>query len=329
MKKVVVFAPLPERLLAELRGRFDVTCFDYVDTQNRREFAAAVRHACGLLGADVTLDRELLEPAADLEAIATISVGYDNFDVDYLTERGIVLSNTPDVLTQATADTIFALILAAARRLVELADFVRAGKWQRSIDSSLYGANVYGKTLGIVGMGRIGQAVAQRGRLGFGMQILYCNRNPVPAAEARFDARRRPLDVLLSQSDVVCLTLPLTADTRGMIGAREFALMKPAAVFVNGGRGATVDEAALVEALRAGTISAAGLDVFQHEPLAADSPLLTMKNVVALPHVGSATHETRLAMAELAVNNLVAALDGKPQNVVNPAAISRRAVINT
>lgn len=182
--------------------------------------------------------------------------------------------------------------------------------------------NVNAKTLGILGMGRIGQAVARRARLGFGMNILYFNRSPVPAAEAAFDARRLPLDDLLAQSDFVCVVLPLTSATERLIGAREFALMKPSAIFVNGARGRIVDEAALIEALRNGTIHAAGLDVFEREPLPPDSPLLAMENVVALPHIGSATHETRLAMSRLAVENLVAALDGKPQNVVNRAAIA-------
>ena len=249
-------------------------------------------------------------------------VGYDNYDVEYLTQRGIVLSNTPDVLTETTADTIFALILASARRVVELAAFVRTGEWQRGFTSAQYGVNVNSKTLGVLGMGRIGQAVARRARLGFGMKVLYYSRSQVPAAEAAFDARRLPLDELLAQSDFVCVVLPLTSATERLIGAREFALMKPSAIFVNGARGRIVDEAALIEALRNGTIYAAGLDVFEHEPLPPDSPLLTMKNVVALPHIGSATHETRFAMSRLAADNLVAALDGKPQNVVNRAAIA-------
>jgi gluconate 2-dehydrogenase len=322
MKKIVVYAEIPDPLPSRLRERFDVTYFEYVDAGNHAAFAGAVRDAHGMLGANVTVGRALLEPARRLETIATISVGYDNFDVEYLTRRGIVLSHTPDVLTETTADTIFALMLASARRVVELARFVQMGEWRRAISSAQYGVNVHSKTLGILGMGRIGQAVARRGRLGFGMNVLYYNRSQVPAAEAAFDARRLPLDELLSQSDFVCVVLPLTSATERLIGAREFALMKPGAVFVNGARGRIVDEAALIEALRGGTIRAAGLDVFEHEPLPPDSPLLMMENVVALPHVGSATHETRFAMSQLAVDNLVAALDGKPQNVVNPAAVT-------
>jgi len=323
MKKVVIYNEIPDPLLGRLRERFEITYFKYIDGANEAAFAAAVRDAHGMLGANVTVTRALLEPAHRLETISTISVGYDNFDVEYLTQRGIVLSHTPDVLTETTADTIFALMLASARRVVELAAFVKMGEWQRSITSALYGVNVNSKTVGILGMGRIGQAVARRARLGFGMNVLYYNRSQVPAAEAAFDARRLPLDELLAQSDFVCVVLPLTAETERLIGAREFALMKPSAIFVNGARGRIVDEAALIEALRNGVIRAAGLDVFEREPLPPDSPLLAMKNVVALPHIGSATHETRFAMSRLAVDNLVAALDGKPQNVVNRATIAR------
>ncbi len=325
MKKLVVFRPLPEALLALLRERFEVTHFTYVDTSNHAAFAAAVSKAHGLLGANVTIGRALLAPAGNMEVISTISVGYDNFDVDYLTERGIILSHTPHVLTEATADTIFTLVLTSARRVVELAEFVKAGNWQQSIGPSEYGVNVYGKTLGILGMGRIGQAVARRGHLGFGMNIIYYSRSPVPAAEVELKARRVSLDELLAQADFVCNVLPLSAETQKLIGAREFGLMKRSGIFINGGRGATVDEAALVEALRNGTIHAAGLDVFEKEPLPMTSPLITMKNVVALPHIGSATHETRYAMAQLAVDNIIAAFEGRPQNVVNQAAIAKRA----
>lgn len=324
MKKLVIFRALPKPLLDLLRRRLDVTYFEYIDASNHAAFAATVRDAHYLLGSTVTVDRALLEPARGVEAISTITVGYDNYDVDYLTERGIILSNTPHVLTEATADTIFALILASARRVVELAEFVKAGEWVRSIDTPQYGVNVYGKTLGILGMGRIGQAVARRGRLGFGMNILYYNRSQIAKAESELDAHKRSLDELLSQSDFVCNTLPLTSETNKLIGAREFALMKPSAIFINGGRGATVDEAALINALQSGTIHAAGLDVFEKEPLPMSSPLLAMKNVVAVPHIGSATHETRYAMAQLAVDNIIAALEGRPQNVVNQAALAKR-----
>ena len=324
MKKVVVYRVLPEALLAQLRGRFDVTCFEQVDAGNRAAFTAAVHEADGLLGSNVTVDRTLLEPARHIKVVSTISVGYDNFDVDYLSSRGIVLAHTPDVLTETCADTIVALMLASARRLIELADWVRAGDWRSSVGPAQYGIDVHSKTLGIVGMGRIGLAAARRARLGFNMPILYHNRHPVPAAEKEFGARLLPLAELLAQSDFVCVMVPLTPATHRLIGARELALMKRSAILINASRGPIVDEAALAAALRDRTIHAAGLDVFEREPLPLDSPLLGLKNVVIMPHIGSATHEARYAMSKLAVDNLVAALDGKPQNVVNPAALARR-----
>ena len=317
-KHVVVYKKLAEPLLARLRAEFDVSYFEAIDAGNRAAFAAAIGRAHGLLGASVRLDRELLEPATQLRIISTISVGVDQFDLDYLRQRGILLANTPDVLTETTADTIFALILASARRVVELAEFVKAGRWQRSIGESQYGVNVHGKTIGMLGMGRIGRAVARRAALGFGMQVLYVNAEAVPEAEAALGARQATLEHLLAESDFVCVVLPLTAQTERMIGRREFALMRPGAIFINGSRGRIVDEAALIEALQEGKIHGAGLDVFEREPVSPDSPLLGMANVVALPHIGSATHETRFAMAQLAVDNLVAGLHGeRPRHLVS------------
>jgi gluconate 2-dehydrogenase len=316
-KNVVVYKKLAEPLLARLRSEFNVSYFEAIDAFNHEAFVAAIRNAHGLLGAGVTLSKEMLAPAADLAIISTISVGVDQFDLDYLRGRAILLANTPDVLTETTADTIFALILASARRVVELAEFVKAGKWKKSVDENQYGVNVHSKTLGVIGMGRIGQAVARRAALGFGMQVLYVNRSAVPEAETALGARHVELDQLLAESDFVCLVVPLTAQTEHMIGRREFALMRPGAIFINGSRGRIVDELALIAALQQGVIHGAGLDVFEQEPVAPDSPLLAMANVVALPHIGSATHETRAAMEQLAFDNLVAGLRGeRPQYLV-------------
>ncbi|AIO66039.1 2-hydroxyacid dehydrogenase [Burkholderia oklahomensis] len=317
--RIVVYKPLPDDVLATLRERADVTVVDGADA-----LARALDTADGALGASLRITPELLDRAPRLRAWSTISVGFDNFDVADLTRRGIVLAHTPDVLTEATADTVFALILASARRVVELAEYVKAGQWRQSIGESLYGTDVNGKTLGIVGLGRIGAAVARRAALGFRMRVLYTNRSANPEAEAQFGARRVELDELLATADFVCLQVPLSPDTRHLIGAREFAKMKQNAILVNASRGPVVDEAALIDALRAGTIRAAGLDVFEREPLAADSPLLSMNNVVALPHIGSATRETRHAMARCAAQNLVAALDGTlARNIVNRNVLPR------
>ncbi|KWO80445.1 D-glycerate dehydrogenase [Burkholderia ubonensis] len=317
--RIVAYKPLPDDVLAYLREHAEVVQVDGADA-----LAAALGDADGAIGASLKIPPTMLERAPRLKAWSTISVGYDNFDVADLTRRGIVLAHTPDVLTESTADTVFSLILASARRVVELAEWVKAGRWHHSIGPDLYGTDVQGKTIGIVGLGRIGAAVARRAALGFRMRVLYTNRSAQPDAEAQYGARRVALDELLAASDFVCLQVPLSDETRHLIGAAQFAKMKRGAILINASRGPVVDEAALIDALRAGTIRGAGLDVFEREPLAADSPLLRMNNVVALPHIGSATHETRHAMARCAAENLVGALAGTLRvNLVNPDALTR------
>lgn len=320
-KQVVLYKKLSPLLMARLHEQAEVTLIENLDAEGLAKLRDALPRAHGLLGASLKLDAQLLDLAPDLQAIASVSVGVDNYDIDYLTERRILLSNTPDVLTETTADTGFALILATARRVVELANLVRAGQWNRNIGPAHFGSDVHGKTLGIIGMGRIGEALAQRGHCGFGMPVIYHSQSPKPAVEQRFNARYRSLPELLQQADFVCLTLPLTAETQGLIGAGQFAQMRPETIFINISRGKVVDEAALIDALRTGRIRAAGLDVFDREPLNLDSPLLQLNNVVATPHIGSATHETREAMARCAVDNLLAALAGeRPANLVNARA---------
>ncbi|WP_288101459.1 D-glycerate dehydrogenase [Pseudomonas sp.] len=320
-KQVVLYKKLSPSLMARLHEQAEVTLIESLDATGLAKLRDALPRAQGLLGASLKLDAELLDLAPHLEAIASVSVGVDNYDIGYLTERRILLSNTPDVLTETTADTGFALILATARRVVELANLVRDGQWTRNIGPAHFGSDVHGKTLGIIGMGRIGEALAQRGHFGFGMPVIYHSHSPKPAVEQRFNAQYRSLDELLQQADFVCLTLPLTAETEGLIGARQFALMRPGTIFINISRGKVVDEAALIRALSERQIRAAGLDVFEREPLGHDSPLLQLDNVVATPHMGSATHETREAMARCAVDNLLAALAGqRPVNLVNQQA---------
>ncbi len=320
-KQVVLYKKLSPLLMARLHEHTEVTLVDNLNPEGLAQLREALPRAHGLLGASLKLDADLLDLAPNLEAIASVSVGVDNYNIDYLTDRRILLSNTPDVLTETTADTGFALILATARRVVELANMVRNGQWKRNIGPAHFGTDVHGKTLGIIGMGRIGEALAQRGHFGFGMPVIYHSHSPKPAVEQRFNAQYRSLTELLQQADFICLTLPLTAETEGLIGAEEFALMRPESIFINISRGKVVDESALIEALRAGQIRGAGLDVFEREPLETDSPLLALNNVVATPHMGSATHETREAMATCAVDNLLMALAGeRPRNLVNTSA---------
>ncbi|GJH02472.1 D-glycerate dehydrogenase [Paraburkholderia terrae] len=320
-RKIVAYKPLPDDVLAYLQQHADVV---QADAAQHDAFVAALKDADGAIGASVKITPAMLDGAAKLKALSTISVGYDNFDVADLTKRGIVLAHTPDVLTESTADTVFSLILASARRVVELADWVKAGEWKASIGPALFGVDVQGKTLGIVGLGRIGGAVARRAALGFNMKVQYTNRSANAEAEQRYGARRVELDELLATSDFVCLQVPLTPETRHLIGANELRKMKKSAILINASRGQTVDENALIEALQAGTIHGAGLDVFDQEPVDPHSPLLKMKNVVALPHIGSATHETRHAMARCAAENLVGALDGTLEiNIVNREVLSQ------
>ena len=324
-KHIVLYKKLSPALMTRLQERAQVTLIDTLDSDGLQCLRAALPSAHGLLGASLRLDAELLDLAPRLEAVSSVSVGVDNYDIDYLTGRNILLSNTPDVLTETTADTGFALILATARRVVELANLVRAGQWNHNIGPLHFGSDVHGKTLGIIGMGRIGEALAQRGHFGFGMPVIYHSNNPKPAVEKRFNAQYRSLPQLLQQADFICLTLPLTAQTQGLIGAEEFALMRPESIFINISRGKVVDENAMIAALQQRQIRAAGLDVFEREPLQHDSPLLHLDNVVATPHVGSASHETREAMARCAVDNLLAALAGeRPANLVNEVVWRQR-----
>ena len=317
-KHVVLYKELSAPLMQRLEEQAQVTLIKRLDAPGLEQLRAALPQAHGLLGASLKLDAQLLDLAPKLEAVASVSVGVDNYDIDYLSKRKIMLTNTPDVLTETTADTGFALILASARRVVELANRVRNGQWQKNIGPEHFGTDVHGKTLGIIGMGRIGEALAQRGHFGFGMPVIYHSNSPKPAVEARFNAQYRSLNDLLKEADFICLTLPLTAQTEGLIGAEQFALMRPESIFINISRGKVVDEAALIQALQQGHIRGAGLDVFEREPLDVNSPLTQLDNVVATPHIGSATFETREAMARCAVDNLLAALAGeRPANLVN------------
>lgn len=322
-KNVLVFRALPPDQLARLQAQYEVTVADPRAPGQLPAFRAALATAEGMIGSSYPVDEALLGAAPRLKVISSVSVGVDNYALPALAARGILLCHTPGVLTETTADTIFSLIMASSRRLVELANHVRDGKWTRNIGEELFGSDVHGKTLGILGFGRIGQAVAQRGALGFGMPVLYHSRRPVDLAGQALAGKavHTPLDEVLKRADIVAAVLPLSTETRGLMGTREFGLMKPGAVFVNGGRGATVQEDALLHALDHGTLRAAGLDVFATEPLPMDSPLRAHPKVTALPHVGSATFETRHAMAVLATTNLLQALAGeRPAAVFDTAA---------
>lgn len=316
---VILYKSLPDDLQRRLEAHFSVTKVPNLDADTVQKHADAFKNAVGLLGSSEKVDAALLDNMPALRATSTISVGYDNFDVDALNARHVLLMHTPTALTETVADTLMALILSSARRVVDVAERVKAGEWTKGIGPDWFGTDVHHKTIGIVGMGRIGLALAQRAHFGFGMPVLYNARRQHKEADERFNARHCDLDTLLQEADFVCSILPLTDETRHLFGAAEFAKMKSSAIFINAGRGQVVDENALIAALKAGEIHAAGLDVFEQEPLPVSSELLKLPNVVALPHIGSATHETRYNMAATAVENLIDALNGKiEKNCVNP-----------
>lgn len=310
---VYVTRRLPEAAMRLLEATCDVRLWDEIERPvPRAELLHGVASAEGLLCLLTDrIDADVLAVASRLRVIAAMAVGYDNIDVATCSARGIVVTNTPDVLTETTADLAWALMLAAARRIVEGHKLIEQGGWGPWHPLQMVGVDVYGAALGVVGAGRIGSAVLRRGR-GFGMRLYYHNRRPAPAVEAAVGAVYLPFDDLLRESDFVVVTVPLTPETRGMFGAREFALMRETAVFVNVSRGPVVREADLAAALRAGRPRAAGLDVFESEPIGPAHPLLTLPNCVCTPHIGSATLATRTRMATLAAENLVAVLSGRP-----------------
>ena len=307
-EKVLVTREIPEAGLRPLED-YDLTVLSEAPPA-RDELLEAAEGAVGVLS-NVTekMDAEFMDAAGEgLKVIANMAVGYDNVEVEAARERGIVVTNTPGVLDETTADTAFMLLLAAARRLGESERTLRAGDWEWWGPKLFVGVDVWGKKLGIVGMGRIGQAVARRGR-GFGMEILYHNRSRKEDAEKEFDARRVELDELLETADFVSVHTPLTDETRHLIGPEELRRMKPTAVLVNTSRGPVVDEGALADALADGRIFAAGLDVYEDEPKV-HPKLLDLENAVLAPHIGSGSQETRDGMAVLAAENIVAVLSG-------------------
>jgi gluconate 2-dehydrogenase len=259
----------------------------------------------------VKIDEALLSACPDLKICANMAVGYNNFDVDAMTRHGVMATNAPDVLTETTADFGFALMMATARRITESEHYLRRGEWKKWSYDMFAGSDIHGSTLGILGMGRIGQGIAQRGALGFGMNVIYHNRSRLePALEAACKARYVSKEELLKTADHLVLVLPYSPASHHAIGAAELAQMKPTATLVNLARGGIVDDAALAEALRNKVISAAGLDVFEGEP-SVHPALLTVPNVVLTPHIASATIPTRRAMADLAADNLISFLQGK------------------
>ncbi|HJE53848.1 MAG TPA: D-glycerate dehydrogenase [Acinetobacter pseudolwoffii] len=317
-QKVVVFSQIDADIQNKLEQTYDVAYIQPKLGDVNQQLLQQVQDADGMIGAGRLLNRNNLATATRLKVISSVSVGYDNYELDYLNEKNIYLSHTPHVLTETTADLAFTLLMSAARKVAYLDHWTKQGQWQRTVGEAQFGLDIFGKTLGIIGLGHIGAAVARRGFYGFNMNILYHNRREKPELAQGLNAQYSDLDELLQRSDFVVIAVDLNADSKALIAAAELEKMQPHAVLVNISRGSVIDEQALIDALKAKQIFAAGLDVYQKEPLK-ESELFQLDNVVTLPHVGSATAATRKKMAELAYQNLVDALEGRvPRYVVNP-----------
>ena len=315
-QKVVVFSQIDQDILARLQQDYTVVQINPKLGDVNQQILDAVHDADGMIGAGRLLNEKNLSTAQQLKVIASVSVGYDNYDVEYLKQKGIYLTHTPHVLTESTADLAFTLLMSAARKVPQLDMWTKQGHWQRTAGPAQFGLDVYGKTLGIIGLGHIGSAIARRGFHGFNMSILYHNRRKKPELASAVHAVYCDLEQLLEKSDFVVIAVDLNADSKALIGALQLAKMQKHAILINISRGSVIDEQALIAALQAKQIYAAGLDVYAQEPLQ-HSPLFELDNVVTLPHVGSATAQTRLKMAELAYQNLQDGLAGRiPRSLV-------------
>ena len=311
-------------VIDRLRPHFVVEDNPQDEIWPRAELISRLQGKSGIIAtASERIDAELLAACPQLKAVCNMAVGYNNIDVDACTARGVIVTNTPDVLTETTADFGFVLMMAAARRVTESEHYLRSGQWSKWRYDMFVGTDIHGATLGILGMGRIGQGIARRGALGFGMQVIYHNRSRLaPEVEAGVNARYVDKATLLREADHLVIVVPYSASSHHAIGAAELAQMKPTATLTNIARGGIVDDAALAQALRERRIAAAGLDVYEGEPKV-HPDLLSVSNVVLTPHIASASVATRRAMAGLAVDNLIAALGfgeqaGKPPTPVNP-----------
>lgn len=323
--KVYVTRLIPKPGLNVLRGCAETKVWEEELPPPRDVLQEEAKRVDGLLTLLTDpIDADLMDAAPDLKVISNYAIGYDNIDLEAATERGILVCNTPGILTDTTADFAFTLLLCVARRVVEAVRYVREGKWRTWHPMLCLGRDVYGSTLGLVGLGRIGSAVAKRAS-GFDMRILYNDIHRQPDLERELGLVYSELRELLQRSDFVSLHTPLTGQTYRLIGADEFELMKKTAILINTSRGQVVDQQALYEALVSGTIAGAGLDVTDPEPIDASDPLLTLDNCVVVPHMASASVATRTLMATMAAENLIAGLQGRmPRNPVNPEVLDRR-----
>ncbi len=326
IQKVFVTRKIPQEGLKLLREKFEVSVWPSEHPPSREEIVEKAKNCQGLVTLlSDPIASDLIDQLPNLKVIAQYAVGYDNIDVEEATRRGIIVTNTPGVLTETTADLAWSLIMATARRIVEADRYVRNGNWNVAWGPELLlGADIYGATIGIIGMGRIGQAVARRAQ-GFNMRVLYHSRSHnghIAVLERLVGARAASLEILLRESDIVTIHVPLTPETQHLIDEKELRMMKTGSILINTSRGQVVNQDALHRALSTGQLGGAGLDVFEKEPISKDSPLLRLPNIVLVPHIGSASRNTRATMATMCAENIIAALnDEKPPNIVNPEVL--------
>lgn len=318
--KIYITRKIESQVLRKLEEAYDVTMWSEEDVPVPRDvLLREVKKVDGLLCLlTESIDQEVLRTGKHLKVVSHMAVGYNNIDVDYATKQGIAVTNTPGILTETTADLTFALLMATARRLVEANTYLREDKWKTWSPMLLTGLDIHEATLGIIGLGRIGEAVAKRAQ-GFDMKVIYHSRTQKPQVENKYNLEYVSLESLLKQSDFVVIQTPLTSETKDLISDKQFNLMKKSAVLINTSRGGIVDEAALYNALINDKIWGAGIDVFEKEPVNIENPLLKLPNVITLPHIGSASIKTRFKMAQLAVDNVIALLREQPNRcIVNP-----------
>lgn len=310
--KVYITRKLPESIVNKIESVCEVRMWEEKDRPVPRDVLLREIQEIDGLYCLLTerIDQEALSYTKNLKVIANMAVGYNNIDVIEATKKRIIVTNTPDVLSETTADLTFALLMATARRLVESDAYLRKGKWESWSPMQLTGQDIFGATLGVIGMGRIGKALIKRAK-GFDMNIQYFNRSRKSDIEKEYNITYSNLDILLRESDFVCILIPYSTEVHHLIGEEELAIMKDSAILINTARGGIIDENALFHALKSKSIWGAGLDVFEEEPVSLENPLLTLQNLVTLPHIGSASRATRLKMADLAAENLIYVLTGK------------------
>ena len=316
--KIFIARPIPLIVEEYLQQYCDYNIWNNKEPIPRNVLLESIKESQGLMISGDTVDEELLSRAPNLKIVSNISVGYNNLDLKIMKAKGVIGTNTPYVLDDTVADLIMGLILSCGRRIPELDRYVRGKKWDKDIDHNCFGLDIHHSTLGIIGMGRIGEAVAKRAKFGFDMEVLYHNRKRKYDSENLIGAKSCTLEELLIKSDYVVIMTPLTIDTHHLMNYEQFSLMKKTAIFINASRGQTVNEEALIDALTNKKIYGAGLDVYDKEPIELSNPLLKMSNVVILPHIGTATEKTRMKMAMRAAQNIITALNGEiPPDIIN------------